>query len=958
MTSISPEDLEAATAGRYRVERMIGAGGMGAVFLAVHRELGSRVAIKTLPPDVRFNPSRLARFRREAALSAQLSHPHLVPVFELDVTEDLAYLVMPYIDGTTLQNHLRTVGPLSWDELLILLEEIGGALTHAHRRGIIHRDIKPANILLERETGRWLLTDFGVAHVTRAEDTDLTQSGATIGTMAYMAPEQLGGARDVDARADIYALAAVACEALTGVPPDREGQAETARVIAGRCPELSHDRIDALTAPLATPRDERPPSVAEWLAMLRTGARRRRLPSLSWMLAAGVSVALAGWIVARLASSPVENEIPVIAVLPFSVAGSTPGLNLDSVLTQSFAWQLKSFPDHRVIEESAVRTAIRMRYGATPRDRDSLLMAARQLDATLALLGSATGSADTVSVRVELYDPRTARFVTGAEAAGSPDSLQSLIAQLVVESFATTIAQERLGTASVSLPAGVQAVSEYFQGDRAFRRGAFESAIQHFDRVITLDSTFAPAYLKRTMAKVFRVRPTQLGAEIRSALEATKRYGDRLDPVSQQIVAGYATLLDGGDLPGAARTFRQIVDAHPGAVDAWFLLGVLQVRFPTLLGSSLREARNTLQEVVARDPGFAAAFGLLALLAINGNDAAATRHFTARFLELDPNSVRADLLRLADTLFFRPQLLPQVLSTFQNRPSEVLEYLALPAGELRPPGGGRAVGTHAVDVLRPRAATPVERAVTFRMRLAIHLGAGEVTDARRLHAHGTETGVPREELDSWAVLAAVTFLPDLADRPAVQQAATRLAESDSSAVHAWLAARWEQESAGGRRSRGWDVLARTAADSSAGEHLLARSLLRDLEAHDHLVAGDTVEAMAAWDDAVTRYSIGEVPFGLLGSYWPIHAERARIGARSGDLDAVFASAAVFKRMAGFLDQVAWQPVLMAEGAVAAARGERARAETSYRDLLRAYRTAQGPEAQIRDSVEALLAVLR
>ena len=956
MTSISPEELQAATAGRYRVERLIGAGGMGAVYLAVHRELGSRVAIKTLPAEVRFNAARLARFRREAALSAQLSHPHLVPVFELEVSGDIAYLVMPFIDGTTLQHHLRTVGPLSWNDLLVMLDAVGGALEHAHQRGIIHRDIKPANILLERETGRWLLTDFGVAHVTQAEDTDLTQSGATVGTMAYMAPEQLGGAREVDARADIYALAAVACEALTGIPPDRAGPSHATGLVAQQRPDLSMPQITALTAPLATARDERPASVTEWIASLRRQRQRRRVSSVAVMLLIGVAVAVAGWVAAQLATAPDEDEIPVIAVLPFSVTGSTPGLDLDSVLPQSFAWQLKSFPDHRVLEESAVRSAIRVRYGATPADRDSLLMAARQLNATLALIGTATGTRDTVSVRVELYDPRAERFLTAAEGATSPDSLQSLVADLVVQSFAATIARERLGTASVSLPAGVQAVSEYFQGDRAFRRGAFESAIEHFDRVIALDSTFSPAYLKRTMATVFRVRPTQLGSELRSALEATQRYGDRLDEVSRRILVGYALLLQQGDLPGAAWTFRQIVDDHPGAVDAWFFLGVLQVRFPTLIGSSLREARNTLQEVVSRDPGFAAAFGLLALLAINENDAAGTRHFTARFLDLDASSVRADLLRLADTLFFRPQSLPQVLSTFQHRPTEILEYLALPAGELRPPAGGRAVGAHAVETLRPRAATPSERAVTFRMRMAIHLGSGEVADARRLFARGYETGVPANELDRWAVLGAVTGIPELVSAPA--PAAARLTLEEAPATDLWLVARWYQ--AEGNAVAVADprtALRRIAADSLSNERLLASSLLHDLVAHDLLATGDTAGAMDHWTEAVSVYDVAEVPFGLLGSLWPVHVDRVQIAAQLGNAETVFASAEVFKRMAGFLDQLAWESVLLTEGQTALGT-DRTRALGAYQDLLRVMRTAQGERAQVRDSLERLVARLR
>src|SRR6185436_11326218 len=121
---------------------------------------------------------RLARFQREASLAAHLSHPHIVPVFEFDVRAGLAFLVMPLIEGSTLDLHIQDHGRLSYTEASELLRQIGGALAFAHDRGVVHRDVKPSNILLERATGRWLLTDFGVAHVdTGNRDEGITHTG-------------------------------------------------------------------------------------------------------------------------------------------------------------------------------------------------------------------------------------------------------------------------------------------------------------------------------------------------------------------------------------------------------------------------------------------------------------------------------------------------------------------------------------------------------------------------------------------------------------------------------------------------------------------------------------------------------------------------------------------------------------------------------------------------------------
>jgi hypothetical protein len=181
---------------------------------------------------------------------------------------------------------------------------------------------------------------------------------------------------------------------------------------------------------------------------------------------------------------------------------------------------------------------------------------------------------------------------------------------------------------------------------------------------------------------------------------------------------------------------------------------------------------------------------------------------------------------------------------------------------------------------------------------------------------------------------------------------------EAPATDLWLVARWYQ--AEGNAVAVADprtALRRIAADSLSNERLLASSLLHDLVAHDLLATGDTAGAMDHWTEAVSVYDVAEVPFGLLGSLWPVHVDRVQIAAQLGNAETVFASAEVFKRMAGFLDQLAWESVLLTEGQTALGT-DRTRALGAYQDLLRVMRTAQGERAQVRDSLERLVARLR
>ena len=273
------ERLADALGPKFEVRDLLGRGGFAEVYEVHDRQLHRRLAVKVLRPDLAWTQGMLQRFEKEARALASLSHPNILPIHFVGDRGGLVYYAMPYVEGTSLGEILRSEGPLDPDRAVQLIRPILQALGHAHEKGMIHRDLKPDNIIVDRQSGRPLLVDFGI--VKQAGDgPGTTLTGYVVGTPTYMSPEQALGQANVDHRSDIYAIGGVLFHLVTGAPPF---EGDTSQEVIGRHighpvpnPNAVNARVpvwlsDVIALALAKRPEDRFQSATEMADALRTG---------------------------------------------------------------------------------------------------------------------------------------------------------------------------------------------------------------------------------------------------------------------------------------------------------------------------------------------------------------------------------------------------------------------------------------------------------------------------------------------------------------------------------------------------------------------------------------------------------------------------------------------------------------------------------------------------------------
>jgi len=618
----------ALLAGRYRLIRSLGHGGMGQVLEVEDSELGERVALKLLKPELGADSTALARFRREIRLARKVSHPNVCRVFDVgklelagpgDERREIPFLTMALLEGETLAERIRSRGRMATAEALPLVRQMAAALAAAHEVGVIHRDFKPSNVILVQGSlgEQAVVTDFGLA-VGAGAETALTGTGV-IGTPAYMAPEQVQGSR-VTAASDVYALGLVMFELLTG---QRAFGGGTAVEVALRRLTAPTPRTSSLVPDLDPTWDEvvsrcleREPTArfADAAAVVKalTGesletspfVRRRRRWRISAVIAAAALVlgaAAAGFLTARAAAKREQGTVSgrrAVAVLGFANLSGSPGAAwLETALAESLGLELAVGEQlQRVSGEDVARLKqdLGLSDGGSLR-RETLAKVRARTGADITVSGSylALPGAAGRTLRLNLTVQSTDSGATVCELVeeGSETDLLQLLARTGAR------LRERLGGGEVAkaqpttgLSASLEANQLYAQGLDRLREFDAGAALPLLERAVTVAPSFALARsaLARALAAVGHAQ--QASDQARQALAAAAG----LPREERLVIEGQCHELS-GDLPRAVEVYRSLCELFPDDLDHGLRLAEAQVT-----GGDPRAALATVAELRSR----------------------------------------------------------------------------------------------------------------------------------------------------------------------------------------------------------------------------------------------------------------------------------------------------------------------------------------------------------------------
>ena len=525
--------LREVLAERYDIEREIGRGGMATVFVAHERKHGRAVVLKVLNPEVAAAYGA-ERFLREVQLAAQLAHPHILGLLDSGEAGGLLYYVMPHLSGETLRARRSREGLLDLREAIGLLGDIAQALAHAHSAGVVHRDLKPENVLCVGAHA--YLMDFGIARVVTPGAERITAEGSPIGTPAYMAPEQLSGGVEVDARADVYAWGLMAWEMLAGRLPAPHEPVPLKR-LRGDAPEPLVRLIEWCLAadPEARPADGA--ALVTRLAAVHPAMRARRRARLR-LGAAGLAVAGVAGVAAALATrgggaDAVESAMPgpvVVSVL----ANETGDSSLATVGRMAGDWITQGLQETGLVPvvpwptalEASGRIALERAAG---RPVDPVAELSMETDAAFVVTGAYYRVGDSLYLRAEVVDVAAGSVVGApqpvATAVDEPDIGIALLRARIMGALAVRFDERLASSPGAALhPPTFEAYQAFDRGVQYFVDQRYSEAAPEFRRAATIDTTFAAAllyaatasmntgeYLRAdTLARVLRSRETLL----------------------------------------------------------------------------------------------------------------------------------------------------------------------------------------------------------------------------------------------------------------------------------------------------------------------------------------------------------------------------------------------------------------------------------------------------------------
>lgn len=566
------ERLAKALSDRYEIERELGAGGMATVYLARDLKHDRQVAVKVLRPELAAVLGA-ERFLQEIKTTANLQHPHILPLFDSGEANGFFYYVMPYIEGESLRQRLGREQRMAIDEVLTITNDVAAALSYAHSKGVIHRDVKPENIMFHH--GEPLVGDFGIAlAVTSAGGERLTETGWSMGTPAYMSPEQVAGERELDARSDVYGLACVVYEMLVGVPPyDGPTAAAIIRNQASQSvPSILQERSDvaphidaAVRHALANDPDDRFASIDVFAAALSSAER--------------IDLMVGG----SPTKAPTSTSDKSLVVLPFTNASDDPDdAYFSDGLTEELITDLIRIRDLRVVSSASA-----FRLKGTNKDLRSI---GSELGVRYVLEGRMRKSGRSVRITAQLVDVQDDSPVWADKFSGDLENifeLQERVSHAIADALKVQLAP--------TLPAPNAEAAEMLLRGRHFLRqqsdDGLHKALECFQRATELDRHYAPAFsaLAETYVLLSQTWDALAPKEAAPKAKAAAKRAIELDATLPEAHVAYgqvATYHD-WDLAAAEHAFREALRLSPNHVEAhkWYamLLIWLDTRFAEAL---------------------------------------------------------------------------------------------------------------------------------------------------------------------------------------------------------------------------------------------------------------------------------------------------------------------------------------------------------------------------------------
>ncbi len=605
--------------GRYEILGVLGQGGMGAVYKARDRELDRLIALKVIRPELAMDPAILARFKQELILSRNITHKNVVRIFDLGEAEGIRFISMEYVDGEDLRTILRRQGKFSPEEAIAVVEQVCRALDSAHSEGVIHRDLKPQNIMRDKH-GRIVVMDFGLAR--SLGDAGMTQTGAIVGTIEYMSPEQAMGGT-LDQRSDIFSVGLIFFELLTGKAPYQADTAiaslmkrtreeaqsvsdvdasvpRTLSAIVSRCLEREpanryHSAVELLQQ--LTTWEANPNISADTLSKMipHPIVRRSRfsleLPGKSWMWIAGaVLVILLATFAGRTllnraapSSGQMAQGIPslshgkYVAILPLKQVGileadqKTLGYVTDGI-QEALAAKLFQLKEVHLASADAVEKA----------DAKGLPLSkiAPELGVNLVLQGMVQGNSEKLRVTLHLDDATTGKRLWSQEFSGAPGDVLTLEDQIygsVASALALKPTDEEQARIGAHPTENVKAYDLYLQGRNTLRNGnsqvAFKDAVGLFEQAIEKDPNFALAYtgLADSSLRMYHETKETLWAQKATlAAQQAERLSNTLPEVHLSLGAAYSAT---GKNTQAVAELKRALELAPNSDEAYRSLG-------------------------------------------------------------------------------------------------------------------------------------------------------------------------------------------------------------------------------------------------------------------------------------------------------------------------------------------------------------------------------------------------